>query len=324
MSRLAADQWSTYWKQGSITTFQDAFAGNYDREIGKFWSAVFAGIDERAHIVDLACGNGALALLAAAHSRDEGKQFRIDAIDFADIQTPADASSQQLLGAINFLPGRRLESTGLESACYDAAISQFGIEYGELEASVAEVDRILKPGKALLVMMVHHVDSAILSQGRDALDSVRICKDYAAPGLVQRLQTRLEQVRSEGQDPATDQACEQMRESLNQAIAELNAAADASKDERHLDFFIRSCMSPFAKSAMRGQTLQQRLQVVERAVAETEAFEARMLDLESAALCEDKLASWTRALEVHGFELESSMPVEMDDKLFAHALAFRR
>ena len=69
-TRLDRDEWSRFWERGTVTTFEGHFGDNYDAEIRDFWWTEFARLADGAVIVDLATGNGALALLAARHGRE--------------------------------------------------------------------------------------------------------------------------------------------------------------------------------------------------------------------------------------------------------------
>lgn len=324
MSRLGAAQWSEYWKAGSVTTFQDMFTGNYDREIGEFWNGIFSAQAAGTRLVDLACGNGALALLAAEYSRDSETQLAIDALDFAEIRQPSDASAQELWSMIRFYPHRRLEDTGLDANAYQLAISQFGIEYGERQATIAELDRILAAQGATLAFICHRADSEIIRQSRNALEHTDICNASKAPDIVRKLQERLAQVYAAGKDPARDRACEKLRARLNSAIGELHDAADKVEDPRHLHFFIKGCMAPFDATVMQTKSLAERLDLLDQLDRECAAFEGRMRDLLSAALDEDALAAWGEELSARGFTVARSEPVIMEEKLFGQALVFRR
>ncbi len=324
MSRLGADQWSAYWKAGSITTFQGIFTQNYDREVAEFWNGIFEGLPAGARLVDLACGNGALALLAAGYSRDSGLDLKIDALDFAEIKTPNDPAARKLLADIHFLSGRRLEDTQLDAGAYSLAISQFGIEYGERAATIAELDRILEPSGATVAFMCHRTDSHVIRQGQESLDDYRACRASKAADIARKLQIKLDEVLRAGRDPAKDRACEKLRARLNDATGSLHDAAAKAATPENYHFFLRGCMAPFDATAMRTQSLSQRLAMLDALEQECDAFEARMQDLMSAALSEEALAAWGSELEERGFSQQRSEPVVMDDKLFAQALVYSR
>ena len=54
--------WSLYWRRPTVTSFGDLFPENYDGAILEFWKTQLVG--EFNHVVDIACGNGALTWLA--------------------------------------------------------------------------------------------------------------------------------------------------------------------------------------------------------------------------------------------------------------------
>ncbi|WP_456373313.1 hypothetical protein, partial [Thiolapillus sp.] len=68
--RLDARQWGDWWNKHSLTSFHGHFQNNYDGSLKQFWEERFANLPDNAAIVDLATGNGALALLAAEYSRE--------------------------------------------------------------------------------------------------------------------------------------------------------------------------------------------------------------------------------------------------------------
>ena len=132
--RLSAAQWSRFWTKGSITTFIGRFADNYDGKVRDFWLEVFGQLERGARVVDLATGNGGLALLAQQYSRRHDRGFTITAVDYADIDPPRTFAQKPYashLRRIRFLARTPLEATGLPRASIDAAISQFGFEYGK-------------------------------------------------------------------------------------------------------------------------------------------------------------------------------------------------
>jgi len=154
--RLNAAQWSRYWEKGTITTFHGRFGENYDGPVRDFWHGVFAALPARASIVDLATGNGAVALLAAQYGHRTGKTFDIVGIDSADIDPArrfAGKAYARHLRRIRFLANRPVEATALPDRGQDLATSQFGIEYADAVPTAAEIARTLKPRAATLAAL---------------------------------------------------------------------------------------------------------------------------------------------------------------------------
>ncbi|MCE2462275.1 MAG: class I SAM-dependent methyltransferase [Pseudomonadales bacterium] len=171
--RLSTDQWSRYWEKGTITTFHGRFGENYDGPVRDFWHGLFATLPGDARIVDLATGNGAVALLAAQYSHRQGRAFDIVGVDTAEIDPArlfAGKAYARHLRRIRFLARTPVGATTLPDSSQDLATSQFGIEYAETAATVAEVGRILKPQNATFAAMIHHADSAIVRQAKRVLN----------------------------------------------------------------------------------------------------------------------------------------------------------
>ncbi len=58
-----------------------------------------------------------------------------------------------------------MEALPFAENSFDAAVSQFGVEYGNIADTARELERVLKPG-ARLRFLVHHRDGEIVEQGR--------------------------------------------------------------------------------------------------------------------------------------------------------------
>ena len=104
---------------------------------------------------------GCAPLLAAR------RDLRITGIDLARIPAPADRR-------IALLAETPMERLPLDGSCCDAAVSQFGFEYGDVRDAARELARVLVPG-ATFSFLVHHSQSAIMRQARarsTALDTL--------------------------------------------------------------------------------------------------------------------------------------------------------
>ena len=175
---LNDDEWAQFWRHGSVTTFERPGNPNYDGEILDFWELQFGALPKGARVVDLATGNGAVALLAAEYSSRNGMQFEIDALDRAKIQPRKDleeaAAAQEWLDAVRFRGSAPNESTGLDGECVDLITSQYGFEYGDPAASSREIMRVLKPG-GRLAFIIHHVNSVVVREAQEGLEQHRLC-----------------------------------------------------------------------------------------------------------------------------------------------------
>lgn len=170
------DAWSAAWKNPTITSFVGQFPESYDGPILEFWQSQMADMPE--HVVDLACGNGALTWIANDILNCEGPRARITGFDFANIDPfKALKRNPRDYPQVRFVGNTPIENLPLESASVDLAISQYGFEYSNLEDSVPEVARILKPGGRLSLIM-HDQDSVIVRQAVDLLGDSRDMLDF--------------------------------------------------------------------------------------------------------------------------------------------------
>ncbi|MDX2221097.1 MAG: class I SAM-dependent methyltransferase, partial [Rhodospirillaceae bacterium] len=139
--------WDTYWHDSRINSTVAESGPAVEAALDAHWRQFFDAMPDNAEVLDLACGNGAVALIAVQVARDAGRAFRVHAIDAAAIDPPKFvAKYADLLRQIDFKPRTMMEALPYPPHSMDAVVSQFGIEYGELNKVAAEIGRVLKPG----------------------------------------------------------------------------------------------------------------------------------------------------------------------------------
>lgn len=165
------NHWTQFWNStATLSSFAegDAAAG-YQGELKAFWERVFARAPHSATILDIGTGNGALAYMATEYSQLNRKNFVVHASDAAKIDPVAMFAKKpeiaKSLQQIQFHSETATEKLPFDDASIDLVTSQFAFEYGEQEASLAEVMRVLKPGGAA-VLMLHHKDSELIKESQ--------------------------------------------------------------------------------------------------------------------------------------------------------------
>lgn len=160
--------WNAYWSSGALHSCVGSFGGNYAGEVREFWRALVPGLPVGARLLDVATGNGALPALFI-DDVPEDRQLRIDAVDLADVQ-PAWLSSAPAPARerTRFHPGVRAERLPFQDACFDLAVSQFGLEYTDTARSVAELRRVVRGG-GTVALVLHASESLIVRQAREEL-----------------------------------------------------------------------------------------------------------------------------------------------------------
>lgn len=170
----ATEVWSRYWGSGILHSCACAFRGNYEGATARFWSEVFAGLDDASVVVDVGTGNGAIPLLARAAAGERGIAFDIHGVDLAAIDPPATAPSDPARYAgIRFHPRTSMTDLPWVTGAVDCLTGQYALEYAPRDAATAEVARVLAPG-GRAAFVIHSRDSLILATTADQLASCRL------------------------------------------------------------------------------------------------------------------------------------------------------
>lgn len=161
------DAWSRYWQQGALHSLPGSFADNYSGTIARFWAEQLQDLRQEHRLLDVATGNGAIPqLVCGLHA---AAMPRVDAVDLARL-APAWMGSEPLRcqRALHFHSGVRAEELPFAAASFDLVSSQYGIEYTDLERSVPEVARVLRP-QGRMALIVHHAESRLARVAREEL-----------------------------------------------------------------------------------------------------------------------------------------------------------
>lgn len=149
-----AKAWTGYWRQSPA----QAMAGclpcaprDVNLALAGFWTRIARSLPAGARVIDLGCGTGAVAAMVA-----DSAAVAVTGVDFAAIP---DARSAR----VRLFPGVRIEALPFAESEFDAAVSQFGIEYADAGAAAAEVGRVLVKG-APVAFLVHHAESAVVAR----------------------------------------------------------------------------------------------------------------------------------------------------------------
>lgn len=114
------------------------------------WNGFVAGLDSGARVLDLATGDGRVL----GWMRKVRPDLALEGIDLAPTLPPAPQGTKTQGGVA-------MEALPFEDDSFDAVVSQFGFEYGDVAKVAAEIARVLKPGGAVGIM-VHRGDGPIL------------------------------------------------------------------------------------------------------------------------------------------------------------------
>jgi SAM-dependent methyltransferase len=160
---------------------------NYDDRVAAGWRAFFQSLPSGSRILDLCTGNGAVAVIAAESSAIHAKGFAITGVDLADIDPRRFVHRLGVVARdVTFVPRTSVERLPLADESFDAAVSQYGIEYSNVDKSLAEAVRVLSPGGRLRLFM-HAKEGTVAASTKRAiadadflLERAKICDKAAA------------------------------------------------------------------------------------------------------------------------------------------------
>jgi SAM-dependent methyltransferase len=311
--------WSQYWHYDRIAScFDDAGRANYADEIAEGWRRFFEAVPDGARILDLCTGNGAAALIAAETARERAGNFRIVAVDQADIDPALHVSRHEAdYASIIFLRGTEIEALPFPGAGFAAVISQYGIEYTDLDRAFPEAVRMVAPGGRLR-FVVHAADGVVARDARAVIaDADLLLGEIDLPGHATRCFEAVLAVERGGGDSAfADAQFTAFQTALERTARHVPDAADRSMLKNSgavlLDTFQRR--SHF--------DLEQLLAKAEQIRSEIAAHRGRLGALVRAARSAKEADAMAERLNALG-GVAASRPLEGPQGLIGHVVAAR-
>jgi ubiquinone/menaquinone biosynthesis C-methylase UbiE len=129
--------------------------------VDQHWAQFADVLLPEAKIIDLGCGAGIVGRILLNHRSD----LRVTGVDFAKVPTIE-------VENLTILPWVNMEALPFGDDSFDAAISLFGIEYGNIDEIARELPRVLKSG-GRFSFLVHHQESEIVREGSTRLRGLR-------------------------------------------------------------------------------------------------------------------------------------------------------
>ena len=307
--------WNDYWQFDRLSSFDDKGKINYGEEIAAGWRSFFDSLPHGASVLDLCTGNGAVAVMAAEASRRGGKDFRIAAVDSADINPCLYVKNHRdELAAIEFRPATATERLPWPDASFDAVVSQFGIEYSDLSQSISELARVIAPnGKGRLFL--HAAEGVVVQRSNLAVMEIDFLLHEA--DLASKAQRCLRAVaaieRKMDRSASARCAARESREAFQKALQEIGQRIATATDPEVLR---NSGKMLDALYQRRGQyDLAQMIGIIEGIRTEWRNHRGRLVAQTEAALTRDQRAELADRLRRSG-----AAKVEESDQMASGAL----
>lgn len=162
-----AQAWNDYWRGQQRGCLPES-SSTLDAALRAEWHRLALALPDKSRVIDLATGNG--VVLRWLH--EVRPDLDLTGVDLADPLPPPPPGSVTKGGvAMEHLP--------FPDASFDAAVSQFGFEYGTLDEVAAEVARVLHPG-GTANLVTHHADGPIVAHNRARAAGLAWVLDNAA------------------------------------------------------------------------------------------------------------------------------------------------
>jgi len=151
------DPWTLYWQSDRLDSAEAMQSADDSEAIHAFWRSLAAATRAGGKVIDLATGNGTVpaALLG------ENPDLLVTGVDMADIDPLRFLSEPGPLGSVDFRGNIDICSLPFDAGSFDAATSQFGIEYTPLQQTIPEVVRVIV-NDGVVQFLMHHASSEIL------------------------------------------------------------------------------------------------------------------------------------------------------------------
>lgn len=283
------DPWTLYWQGGQLHSCIAIQDERDQTSIDALWIALAQSLPHAAQVLDLACGNGAVPCSLLAVRPD----LAITAVDLAEIAPDQLLAAFEQLASVRFIPRTDICRLPFADAQFDAATSQFGLEYAPRSAALQEAARVLRPG-AVMRLLMHHSDSGVVRPAAAVIAEIE--QLFQPAGLLDALQAftagrcSLEQLEATGQSYlAGPQA--RTRHISGQVLTGIGR-------------IIRDIRAEPARARALAESMQARLQ----------AERLRLTQLQSAALGEAEMADFRALAEQAGFCIDRVAPLRAGDE----------
>ncbi|MFC4346229.1 class I SAM-dependent methyltransferase [Kordiimonas lipolytica] len=273
--------WTTYWHANRLDSciVRPGQQDDDQKAIFDFWRTFVSGTPDGGQILDLATGNGAVALRLVEAAVELGQDISVKAVDLADIRPEIFLKEYgDLIRLIEFEGQVDICDLPFSDQSFDGVVSQFGFEYAPPVSAVAELARVLKPS-GTFQLLVHHKSGALVAPNVAQVNEIDTL--LQAGGLVDCIQgllagtVRMEQLEAEGR-----RLLQLYDNQLPRITAEIFAAVRQLLTRQDLDLIVRAEGATDMRRRLEAEQERMR-QLGDAALAENDAADLRQIMAEA-------------------------------------------
>ncbi|QIK95334.1 class I SAM-dependent methyltransferase [Sphingomonas sp. HDW15A] len=308
----SAPEWDRFWRYDRLSSFETGpGAANYSGETAEGWRKFFADIPYGGAMLDIATGNGAIAVLAV----EAGRNLDVTGSDLADIAPDQFVTTSDALRQVTFRGRTNAELLPFEDSTFDAVTSQFGIEYSDMAKSLPEAMRVLKSGGRLRLAM-HAAEGAVVHDTNRSLADADFLLDRAQliPLAVLSLNSLVAWEKGEGLKEKAQSDHAQFRAAL-EAVEQYERQA---MDRQMLASVRRDLIEAF--NTHRQKTLPDQIAGFRELASQVQDHRERQRALVRAAVARDEVEGLAARLAEAGFTDVGLGEQRREEALLAHVL----
>jgi SAM-dependent methyltransferase len=315
MDKRAA--WDRFWRYDRLSSFGTGRgAGNYGEPIAAGWRTFFAALPAGSRVLDLCTGNGAIAVIAV----EAGDGLQVAGADLAAVRPALFVSGKKAeLSEVQFLPNTPAEELPLADASLDAVVSQYGIEYSDMDRSLPEAVRVLAPGGRLR-LAVHAAEGSVAALTGAAIADATFLIDEV--GLVARARECITAVltveRGRARSPFAQSDAQKVYLAFREALRAVAARAATAADSAMLASVHGTLTELFQQRQSHGDAaISSKLDDLQ---SEIEAHRERERALLAAALTREQLKAMTGCLASLGLTAVALSEQRDGEALLGHVI----
>lgn len=276
--------WIAYWRGRDVAPTGAAASP----EIRAFWRACFGDAFSRRgplRILDMACGDGVLARLAAdvAGSGRSAERISYFSSDLSFHALSAHPGGLRIVADASAIP--------FKPQSFDLVVSQFGIEYAGADAILAAAEQVRPGGQLALVL--HLADGLVAAYSRACLHALERVQDS---GILKQARQAF--------DLEHTGATVDIRSRAGLLWAEVEALGQQARDAQ---LFIGRMLGDLTALSERADAYppDEARRWIDHQSGEVEAYRARMASMLRAALSADDIAELSERLRALEFTVAS-------------------